>query len=124
MDNRVTLIDHDIIYVEKMGDQTVQSMRALCTRIGELAAELRAQDKAVLILSNASREQHMSKAVRDIVIAIGHTLDFDRSATFTSSKRLHSVRDLMIRVNGLDQKVANFKTEDEALAWLLSFQAT
>ncbi len=119
MRNKVELLDNDIIYVQKIGDQTEQSLFELIGKINHLAAGLRAQKKPVLILSNASAEGKMDAKARKMAAKIGKDLAYDKSATFGSSEYLYNLRELMIIATQLNQKVANFKTEAEAVAWLL-----
>ena len=119
MQNKVELLHDQFIYVEKVGDQTKATMLDLFERVGKLAAELRAQGKDVLILSNAEREGKTDEAGHKVAVMIGKELDFDKSATYTSSEFLHSARDVMVQANDLDQKVATFATRAEAIAWLL-----
>ena len=117
--NKVELLYEQFIYVEKIGDQTEKTMLDLFERVGKLAAEQRRQGKDVLILSNAERQGETDDAGQKVAVMIGKTLDFDKSATYTSSKYLRTARDAMAQAYELDQKVANFDTKAEAIAWLL-----
>jgi hypothetical protein len=119
MHNRVELLYDEFIYVEKIGDQTEATMLDLYARVQQFATELRKQNKPVLILSNAEQEGKTDEAGRRVAIRIGKELDFDKSATYTSSTYLHSLRDVMTKAIELDQKVATFGTRAEAAAWLL-----
>ena len=119
MKNHVTLLDNDIIYVEKIGDQTAASMRELFAAVMQLGTQLRAENKPVLVLSNASQEGKTDVEGHKVSAEIGKTWDFDKSATYGSSAYLEVVRNWQIEATQLDQKVANFKTREEALAWLL-----
>lgn len=121
--NTVRLLQNNIIYVEKVGDQTADSMTALYDQVKELAAELRRQNKPVLILSNAQKEGEMDSGARKVATKIGKDLDYDKSATYTPSLRVRGLRELMVMVTDLGQKVANFDTRAEALAWLLNQQS-
>lgn len=114
----ITLRADDIIYVEKYGQQTVALMHQLFIEIAALAATLRANSKPVLIPSNIEHEEPMSDEVRDMVIPRSRQLDFDKSASYTSSEYVHNLRDLLARVNKVETKVATFDTQSEALAWL------
>lgn len=119
MQNKVELIDNDIIYVQKVGDQTERSLFELIGKINQLSTELRAQNKRVLILSNSQKEGTMDVNALKLAAKIGKDMDYDKSATYGSSPYLHKVREDMINVTQLNQKVANFVTREEALAWLL-----
>jgi len=121
MRNKVELLHSEFIYVKKVGDQTEATMMDLYKRVKKLAAELRKQGKPVLILSNAEHEGVTDEAGQRAAAYIGTVLDFDRSATYTSSEYLHDLRDVMAQAIELDQKVANFDTRAEAAAWLLCF---
>lgn len=119
MHNTVELLENDIIYVQKVGDQTEESMADLYEQIIKIAKRFRAADKRVLVLLNAEQEGKTDVKGREMAATIGRDLDYDKSASFGSSEYLHSVRELMISATQLDQKVANFKTREEAMEWLL-----
>ncbi len=118
MKNIVKLLESDVIYVQKAGSQTQQSMMELFSAISKLAIELRARDKRVLILSNAEKEESMNGQTRKIAAAIGRDLDYDKSATYGATRYMDTVRGLMIKAIALDEKVADFETREEALEWL------
>ena len=118
MQNRVELLSTGIIYVEKIGDQTEQSMFEMLGKINQFIAQLRAAKKPVLILSNAKAEGKMDMSAIALATKIGTDMDYDKSATYGSSAFLHALREHLISEAQLNQKVANFKTKKEALAWL------
>ncbi len=117
--NSVSLLASNIIFVQKIGDQTEASMRALWDEVEKYAKQLRSQGKSVLILSDASREGMMDIGARNISAIIGSQLDYDKSASYNAAKRLRAVRDMMTHIERLDGKVGNFATREEAIAWLL-----
>lgn len=117
--NKVSLLQNDVIYVEKVGDQTQDSLIELFRKISKLATNLRAQNKRVLILSNAANEGTMDIHARQTAAKIGSELDYDKSATYGSSVFLKNLRKYMIEATKLDQKVANFATREEAEVWLM-----
>ena len=119
MQNIAKRLPNDIIYVEKVGNQTEVSMRQLYDVIRELAKTLRAEGKPVLILSNARNEGKMDLGARKLAVQIGKQLDYDKSATYEASAYLHSLRNIMIKATQLNTKVANFRTREEAETWLL-----
>ena len=118
--NKVELLENNIIYVEKVGDQTAESMTDLFTKIKQYAASLRSERKPVFILSNASQEGSMDIPARKVAAEIGKELDYDKSATYGAAFYLQEVRKLMVEATKLEEKVANFKTKEEAIEWLLS----
>src|SRR5258706_15188139 len=117
--NNVELLDNDVIYVQKIGDQTQKSMMELFKKISQISSELRAQKKRVLILSNAEEEGKMDVPAKQTAANIGSKLDYDKSATYGSSLFLSKLRKFMIEATKLDQKVANFATRKQAMEWLL-----
>ena len=119
MQNKVELIEGDIIYVEKVGNQTIESMSELYEKVAQLSRQLRARRKPVLVLSNAEDEGEMDIGTRQYVAKIGKELDYDKSATYGLTVYRHEVRELMISATQLGGKVANFKSRPEALKWLL-----
>ncbi len=119
MKNVVKRMSNDMIYVEKVGDQTGDSMRALFDEIFKIGLDLRTEGKPVLVLSNATNEGKTNIEGRKVGAEIGKTWDFDKSATYGSSLFLHKMRDMMVEATQLDQKVGNFETRQQAEAWLL-----
>ena len=117
--NSVKLLTSGIIQVKKVGDQTEDSMRRLWNDVEALSKQVRGQGQRVLILSDATEEGLMDYDARNVSAIIGAQLDYDKSASYGASKRLHAVRDMMVRAEKLDEKVANFETREEAIAWLL-----
>ncbi|HSE61100.1 MAG TPA: STAS/SEC14 domain-containing protein [Candidatus Saccharimonadales bacterium] len=124
MGNTVQRLENDIIYVQKVGNQTNESMTALFAEIKVLASQLRHEDKPVLILSDASQEGSMDLGGRQAAAKIGKDLDYDRSATFGAALFLENTRKLMIRATDLDAKVRNFATRHEAEQWLMKYKKT
>jgi len=120
MANQVGLIENDIIYVEKVGDQTAESMTALYDAVERFAAEIRAHGEPVLVLSNAEREGKNDAGALEVISTRGRTLDFDKSATYGSSEKQRIARDHMISMEGLAAKVANFDNRENAMQWLLA----
>jgi hypothetical protein len=117
--NKIELLDNDIVYIEKVGDQTVESMTELYNQLSLLAGQLRAQGKPVLVLVNVHDEREMNASVRKFVAEMSRRVDMDKSASYAPSPYLRGLRDLLIRAARVDDKVANFETREEALAWLL-----
>jgi hypothetical protein len=119
MENEVQLLEDGIIYVQKIGPQTKRSMLDLFSKVNEIALDLRAQNKPVLILSNATQEGMMDDEAREIAARIGSNMEYDKSATYGTSPFLLEVRKEMIAKAGLGHKVADFEHEADARAWLL-----
>ena len=119
MQNVVKLLDKDIIYVQKVGSQTERSMLDLFAQINELVDSLRTRNKPVLILSDSTKEGVMDDGAREIATRIGTNLDYDKSATYGSTPFIFEMRKRMIAESGLGHKVADFKTRQGALSWLL-----
>lgn len=117
--NRVKLLDNDIIYVQKIGDQNAETMIDLFEKIQKVVSRLRAEHKRVLILSNASKEGTTDVPGAKVSATIGTQLDYDKSATYGSSQFHRFAREYMIALTNLETKVANFETREEAMAWLL-----
>jgi hypothetical protein len=120
MQNKVGLIEHDIIYVEKIGDQTAESMTALYEAVQKFAAKVRAQGEPVLILSNSAQEGASDPGALETIAKWSNLLDFDKSATYGSSRVQRVTRDNMISMEGLATKVANFDNRENAVQWLLA----
>jgi len=115
----VRRLPNNLIYVQKIGDQTEESMVQLFQKITDLARELRAEGKPVLILSDVSQEGAMNVEARQVAAKIGKQLDYDKSATYGARLVLETTRKLMIEATKLETKVRNFETRAEAEAWLL-----
>jgi hypothetical protein len=117
--NKVTLLDNDVIYVQKIGDQTAETMIDLFDRLAKIAAKLRREQKRVLILSNASQEGTTDIPAAKVSATIGTELDYDKSATYGLSDYHRFAREYMISLTNLEGRVANFGSRDEAMRWLL-----
>lgn len=113
---KIELLPNDIIFVERRGEQAEKQLKVGFERVGLLAAQLRLQDKPVLILNHA-----ISNHVSPRVLHFMQQLDFDRVAVYGTQVRANNKRDLMVRANAMEQKIASFQSEAEAVAWLLSF---
>lgn len=113
---KIELMPNDIIFVERRGEQAEAQLKVGFERVRLLAAQLRLQGKPVLILNHATTQN-----VSPRVIAYLQQIDFDRVAVYGASTRDNSKRNLMVSANALEQKIASFPSEAEALAWLLDF---
>ena len=120
MPNVVKLLDEDIIYVEKVGRQTEETMFQLAGQINQLVAELREREQTVLILSNTEQESIMDEKTIAMATKIGTDMDYDKSATYGASAGLHKQREQIAEEADLHSKVANFATREEAIDWLLA----
>ena len=113
IDNRLELRADGIIYAERSPHLPEASVRAFFEQARGLVAALRQDGKPILVLNHA----HDTR-VSEYVLSLLLQFDFDRMAVYGTSKRLNNQRDLMVRANGLEKKVASFATQAEALAWL------
>lgn len=109
----IKLLANDIIYIERQGEQAERNLRVGFERVSELSRQLRKQRKPVYILNHAHGEEVSPK-----VLVFMLKFDFDKCAVYGTSRQSNNVRDLMVRANGLENKIASFETEKEALAWL------
>lgn len=114
MQNKVELLTNGIIYVERSGNPAEPLLTELFRQAATLVVQLRKQGKPVLILANNTRDTLVSPRVTAFLLQ----LDFDKAAAYGTPKRLNNLRDLMLRANGLEEKVASFQSRDEALQWL------
>lgn len=117
--NVVEVLGNDIIYVQKIGVQTERSQRELLKVMTELSAQMRAQNKRVLILINTEREGVTTVAGRRVGAEIGTTLDYDKGASFNASVYGQIQRKMMAVGIGVQDRVSSFPTMEEALEWLL-----
>ena len=112
---KIELIEDGLIYVERTGDQAENHLAPSFKRLGKIAKQLRQQRKPVLIL-NYTVSANVSPRVLDLLLGF----DFDKLAVYGTSRRVNDKRDLMVRANGMEQKILSFLTKEEAIAWLRS----
>ena len=116
--NSVKLLKNDIIYVEKKGQQTAESMLRLHAEINTYIEQLRKDDKPVLILSNAAEDNMDDPGAQAVAKRLGKEMDFDQSATYGHSPYLVELRRHMMEAANLGDKIGDFHTREEAEAWL------
>lgn len=113
---KIVLLPDDIIFVERQGEPAEWALRTGFARIGELARQQRERGKPVLIL-NYTKSLAVSPRVLELLL----DFDFDRFAVYGSSQQVNNKRDLMVRANGMERKIASFQSRSDALAWLQAF---
>ena len=120
LQNMVMLTDDDIIYVEKHGQQTVDSLAELKAEVIRLSAKLRANDTKVLLLVNGLDDsEDMDLLAWKAVYDIWRAASFDKCATYGIPQELRENRATVVKQLGLEMKIVDLEFEEEALDWLL-----
>lgn len=120
--NRVYRTPTHIIEIEVVGDQTAASVRAMGIEAARLAAQLRREQRPVLVLDNLKRLGHTDSAARREVARIARQLDFDRGAMLGDATPLMRLgTNLMLRAIGRPN-LRYFASRDAALLWLTTDQ--
>lgn len=117
-DNQVFITGDDIIEIQVVGDQSVESVDAMGVEVKRLAARLRAKGRRVLIIDNVLRLGQVSPDVRRRVAELGKVLDYDKLAMVGSGNVLRLGANLMLRAVGKDEKLKYFEDYQAAVAWL------
>lgn len=119
--NRVFVHPEGYIEVETVGQQSVESVRAMGDEILALAKPLQASHQPVYILDNLTRiGLKQSMAVPKAVAAEARRIRFDRAAMVGPNNRLFRYgTNFLIQAIGKGDKIRYFIDRAKAVRWLL-----
>jgi UDP-N-acetylmuramyl pentapeptide synthase len=112
-----------IIEVDSAGNKTVFIIRGMGEAIKALARIQRENKKSVLVLDDLRKMGSVPPEGRRLVVELAKTLDYDRVAMVGSNGVLRIGANLMFQATGKSEKIKYFSDYDEAVAWLLAFDA-
>lgn len=119
MQNNVFLNNDNIIEVAVVGDQTAETIQAMGNDIEALATSLANDGQQVLILDDIQKMGTVSKEGRDLVIALGKKLHYQRLAMVGKPGLLRFGTNLLMQAMGRGNQLHYFDNRPEAIAWLL-----
>lgn len=115
-------LEGDTIHEVYIGDQTRETVAALNAETDALVAELQAQHKPVLILSEFTNIGSHTQGARDETRKVLGTRYFDRVAAFGVPTGLQIIGRLLLALTGTRDRVKIFDTREEAEVWLHEFR--
>lgn len=104
-----------LIYV---GDQTRETVKDLWPHIEAAAQKLREQGKPILVLGDTTQMAHQDSGSREAGKEIITRIGITKYALVITSPYLRVVSSLIAKASGLESKVRNFSTKEEAISWL------
>lgn len=118
-DNRVFINSQGIIEIAVVGDQTVDSVRAMGDQALELARQQQQAGKPAVILDNLLQMGAVPSAARKLVVELIKSTDYDKLAMLGSDSVLRVGANLMLQATGKGSKVKYFEDRDACERWLL-----
>jgi len=119
MQNKVYLDKDNIINIEVVGDQTVESVTEMGRQIEGLITEQRKVGKPSLILDNLLAMGDVGPEARQLVVDLAKRLDYDRTAMVGKGGLMKFGTNLMLRATGRSYRAKYFENLAEARSWLL-----
>ena len=119
MANKVYLNSDEIIEIEVIGDQTVESVEIMGRQIDTLITQIKAVGKPCLLLDNLLHIGKVGPEARSKVVELTKVLDYDRAAMLGQGGLMRFGANLMLRASGKGYKIRYFDNREEAIAWLL-----
>lgn len=116
--NKVFINSDGIVEILVVGDQTVESVRAMGQQALELSKHQRSKDKPALILDNLLQIGVVPPEARRLVVELVKSTDYDKLAMLGSDRLLRLGANLMLQATGKGQRVKYFEDRDKCVAWL------
>lgn len=115
----VVSLENNVIYIEKRGEQTAQSLMEIKSKVDRLSTRLRKQNNDVRLLINGSDEpENMDLVAWKTVFDIWLGANYDKCASFGIPKEMRENRAAAIKQLKLSHKIVDFETKSKACAWL------
>jgi hypothetical protein len=118
MANKVYIDDEHVAVCVVDGDQTLSSVTAMGNQIKDALAQLKAQQKPVLLVDDIRTIGKVPPSARDMVVSLAKTLQYDRLAMLGKGGVLRFGANLLIRASGRGKKMHYFTDEQQARKWL------
>jgi hypothetical protein len=119
-DNQVFIDEQGIIEIHVIGNQTVESVRAMGEQTITLAKGIRKGGKQALILDNLLQMGSVPPEARRLVVDLVRSSDYDKLAMLGSDTILRLGANLMLQATGRGSHVRYFENEEKCLSWLLA----
>jgi len=117
-DNRVFITSDQIIEIQVVGDQTIDSIHSMGQAVQRLSKKQRAKGLPVLIIDNVLRIGTVTPEARKQVAEWGKMLDFDKLAMVGSGSILRLGAHLMLRAVDKRDQLKYFESYQTAADWL------
>jgi hypothetical protein len=119
MTNKVFLNPDDIIEIEVVGDQTLDSVERMGRQASGLLSELRSLGKPCRVLDNLLQMGKVDAPARRLVVELSRQLDYDKLAMLGKGGGIMRFgTNLMLRASGRSYKIRYYDDRIQALSWL------
>lgn len=122
--NQVFINEQGIIEICVVGDQTVDSVRAMGNKSAELGRAQRAAGRPVLVLDNLLEMGSVPAEARKLVVDLIKSNDYDRFAMLGTDTILRFGANLMLQATGKGRRVKYFDNRAACTAWLADYSKT
>ncbi len=107
-----------IINLVFRGDQTYETIHALWPDVENAAKKLHESNRPIFVLGDTREMAHQDSGSRQAGLEIMKKIDMTKYALVITSTFLRIVSSLIAKASGLESKVRNFSTREDAIAWL------
>jgi hypothetical protein len=118
--NKVFINEDSLVEIQVIGDQTVESVKAMGEQALQLSLKQRAAGKRALILDNLLQMgSHVPPEARKTVVELIKSYDYDKLAMLGKGGVLRFGANLMLQATGKGARVKYFDDREKCVAWLL-----
>lgn len=118
MANKVYLNQDNLIEIEVIGDQTVDSVEAMGREADMLITQQKRAGKPCLVLDNLLQMGKVGVEARKEVVELSKRIDYDKLAMLGRGGIMRIGTNLMLRASGRSYKVRYFDSRQKAIDWL------
>ena len=115
----VTLKPEGYVVVALVGDQTYQTVDALCRETVKFVDNLKVSRKPLLGLVDLSLQTGFNTGSNKAALESLSQIDYERAALVSDNKLFGELAKAIIKALGKDDRTKFFRTREEAVAWLL-----
>ena len=115
----VTLEPEGYVVVALVGDQTYQTVDALCRETLKFVDNLNLNQKPLVGLVDLSRQTGFNTGSNKAALESLTKVEYDRAALVSDNKLFGELAKAIIKALGKDDKTKFFRTREEAVPWLL-----
>jgi UDP-N-acetylmuramyl pentapeptide synthase len=119
MQNNQVFLNDDIIEIQAIGDQTVDSVQAMGDQARELAVQQIKAGKRVAILDDLLQLGAVTDDVRTRVAELVQAGNFDKFAMLGTGEELRADAELLLQATGRGSHVKYFEDRTACIDWLL-----
>lgn len=115
----VELEPQGYVRISLVGDQTYQTVDALCTETLKVVDQLKLDRKPLLGLVDLSAQTGFNTGSNKAALESLTKIDYDRAALVSDNKLFGELAQAIIRALGKDDQTKFFTEDDAAVAWLV-----